>query len=101
MQYLFLAGTALFLLIVLFTIVLLCGGNCATDRLTRPVRACIAAHHFNVSPQYARQALELMDKLERGDISEQEVARRGIQFTEYYPDGWKGGKHMLTLLILW
>ncbi len=101
MQYLFLAGAALFLLIVLFSIVLLCGGNRAIDQLTRSVRACMAAHDFNISPQYARQALELMDKLERGDISEQEVARRGMQFTEYYPDDWKGGKQMLTLLILW
>ena len=79
MHYFLIAGSALFLLILIFMLTLLRGGNRVTDWLTRPVRAWLVARYNHTLPPYAYQALVLRDRLERGDISEEEYAKKNMR----------------------
>ena len=57
--------------------------------ITRTIRSIMAAQHFHVSFAYASAVLTLMDKLEAGQITEQEALHAGIQLGEQYPEDYK------------
>jgi hypothetical protein len=65
------------------------------DRLSRLISALLAASQFGVSVTYSYKLLDLMDRLERGQLSEGDFAREGTKLTEMFPDDWKKGRNQV------
>jgi hypothetical protein len=56
--------------------------------LTRPIRAGLIARARGVSFRYAYRVLALMDRDERGEVTEMEFLRAGHQIGEQHPNDY-------------
>jgi hypothetical protein len=59
------------------------------DSITRPIQALMVALRFKVSLAFASKVLTLMDKLDRGELTELEFIQAGAHLGEIYPQDYK------------